>query len=66
MAEPWLAWTAAFQEMAGRIGWIAPPHIDSTGTPKVDDRHHAGELMAASLVRLRDRTRPPVRWWSRP
>ncbi|MFE3795864.1 HNH endonuclease signature motif containing protein [Nocardia tengchongensis] len=53
-------------EHAGRTGWIAPHHIDPTGTPQVNERHHAGELMAASLARLRDRTRPPVKWWSRP
>ncbi|WP_458689370.1 HNH endonuclease signature motif containing protein [Nocardia tengchongensis] len=56
----------ADSEHAGRTGWIAPRHIDPTGTPQVNDRHHAGELMAASLARLRDRTRPPVKWWSRP
>ncbi|MFE5285166.1 DUF222 domain-containing protein [Nocardia sp. NPDC056611] len=49
---------------ACRTGWIAPRHIDPTGTPRVNDRHHAGELMAASLARLRDGTHPPVKWWS--
>lgn len=53
-------------EHAGRTGWIAPPHIDPTRTPQVNDRHHAGELMAAKLAQIRDRTRPPLRWWSRP
>lgn len=53
-------------EYAGRTGWIPPVHIDPSRTPQVNDRHHAGELMAASLARLRDRTRPPVKWWSRP
>ncbi|MFF0609531.1 DUF222 domain-containing protein [Nocardia tengchongensis] len=56
----------ADSEHAGRTGWIAPRHIDPTGMPQVNDRHHAGELMAATLARLRDRTRPPVKWWSRP
>ncbi|MFE3260437.1 DUF222 domain-containing protein [Nocardia sp. NPDC059229] len=53
-------------EHAGRTGWIAPPHIDPSRTPQVNDRHHAGELMAAKLAQIRERTRPPVRWWSRP
>ncbi|AYF79130.1 HNH endonuclease [Nocardia yunnanensis] len=49
----------------GRTGWIPPPHIDPTGTPRVNDRHHAGELLAASLAKIRARTHPPVRWWTR-
>ncbi|MEC3953040.1 DUF222 domain-containing protein, partial [Nocardia sp. CDC153] len=55
-------------EHAGHIGWIAPHHLDPTGTPQVNDRHHAGELLAASLAKARTRPhpRPPVRWWSRP
>ncbi|MFE3190110.1 DUF222 domain-containing protein [Nocardia sp. NPDC059240] len=32
----------------GRCGWIAPKHLDPTGTPKVNQRHHLGELGAAA------------------
>ncbi|WP_198347612.1 HNH endonuclease signature motif containing protein [Nocardia terrae] len=48
-------------EHAGRIGWIAPAHIDPTRTPHVNDRHHAGELVAASLAKIRERRRPRSR-----
>ncbi|MFF2552783.1 DUF222 domain-containing protein [Nocardia sp. NPDC058058] len=41
----------------GRTGWIAPSHIDPTGTPRVNHRHHPGELMAASLARIQERDR---------
>ncbi|MVU76324.1 DUF222 domain-containing protein [Nocardia sp. ET3-3] len=47
-------------EHAGRIGWIAPTSIDPTRTPQVNEIHHAGELMAASLTKIRERSRP--RW----
>ncbi|MRH87264.1 DUF222 domain-containing protein, partial [Nocardia sp. SYP-A9097] len=41
----------------GRTAWIAPPHIDPTGTPQVNHRHHPGELMALTLSRIQDRNR---------
>ncbi|MBB5915582.1 hypothetical protein BJY24_004494 [Nocardia transvalensis] len=40
---------------AGRTAWIAPPHIDPTGTPRVNHRHRAGELLAETLSRIHDR-----------
>ncbi|WP_169812709.1 HNH endonuclease signature motif containing protein, partial [Nocardia acidivorans] len=39
----------------GRTGWIAPEHIDPTRTPRVNHRHHPGELMAATLARIQAR-----------
>ncbi|MFE3189801.1 DUF222 domain-containing protein [Nocardia sp. NPDC059240] len=33
----------------GRCGWIAPKHVDPTGTPKVNQRHHLGALVAAAV-----------------
>lgn len=36
----------------GRTAWIAPEHIDPTRTPRINDRHHAGELLAAVLSRI--------------
>ena len=30
----------------GRTAWIAPEHIDPSRTPKINYRHHAGELLA--------------------
>ncbi|WP_405487213.1 DUF222 domain-containing protein [Nocardia sp. NBC_00511] len=41
---------------AGRTGWIAPPPLDPTGTPKVNTRHHVGELAVATLTELRGRS----------
>ena len=35
----------------GRTAWIPPPHIDPTGTPVVNHRHHANELLAEVLSR---------------
>ncbi|MFE3194512.1 DUF222 domain-containing protein [Nocardia sp. NPDC059240] len=32
----------------GRCGWIAPKHVDPTGTSKVNQRHHLGALAAAA------------------
>ncbi|GAA5042885.1 HNH endonuclease signature motif containing protein [Nocardia callitridis] len=42
-------------EYAGRTGWIAPSHIDPSGTPKVNSRHHTGELLAAAVTRIHHR-----------
>ncbi|WP_259466340.1 hypothetical protein [Nocardia seriolae] len=39
--------------------------MDPTQTPQVNDRHHAGELMSASLTGIRERSRRAVRWWNR-
>ncbi|WP_349292415.1 HNH endonuclease signature motif containing protein [Nocardia cyriacigeorgica] len=44
----------------GRTAWIAPPHIDPHQTPRINHRHHAGELLAETLTRnhLRDEQAP--------
>lgn len=39
----------------GRTAWIAPAQIDPTRTPRVNHRHHAEELLAASITRIHDR-----------
>ncbi|WP_280394126.1 HNH endonuclease signature motif containing protein [Nocardia brasiliensis] len=39
----------------GRTAWIAPAHIDPTRTPRVNHRHHPGELLAQALSHLHDR-----------
>ncbi|MFI5782069.1 DUF222 domain-containing protein [Nocardia sp. NPDC051570] len=39
----------------GRTAWIAPTHIDPTGTPQVNHRHHASELLAQALTHLHQR-----------
>jgi len=39
----------------GRTAWIAPWHIDPTGTPRVNHRHRPGELLAQAVAALRAR-----------
>jgi hypothetical protein len=39
----------------GRTAWIAPPHIDPTRTPRVNTRHHPGELLAEAMSRIHHR-----------
>lgn len=41
---------------AGRTAWIAPPHIDPKQKPRINHRHHAGELLAEihSRIHLRN------------
>lgn len=39
----------------GRTEWTAPPHIDPGQTPRVNHRHHVGDLVAAALRRHRAR-----------
>ncbi|AYF78421.1 HNH endonuclease [Nocardia yunnanensis] len=34
----------------GRVGWIAPAVIDPTRTPRVNEKHHAGERVATSIA----------------
>ncbi|MGW4352815.1 HNH endonuclease signature motif containing protein [Nocardia sp. NPDC004582] len=33
----------------GRTGWIAPKSLDPTGTPRVNERHHVGQVIAAAV-----------------
>lgn len=44
----------------GRCGWIAPKRIDPSGTARVNQRHHAGELVASSIVSSCSRWGPRV------
>ncbi|MEV0764627.1 DUF222 domain-containing protein [Nocardia sp. NPDC050435] len=41
-------------QFPGRTGWIAPPHIDPTATPRVNHRHHTSELLATTLARIHE------------
>ncbi|GAB2551194.1 HNH endonuclease signature motif containing protein [Nocardia heshunensis] len=34
---------------SGRCGWIAPKHVDPSGTPQVNQRHHLAGLAAAAV-----------------
>ncbi|MBB5914765.1 hypothetical protein BJY24_003632 [Nocardia transvalensis] len=40
---------------AGRVAWIAPPHIDPQQIPQLNHRHHADELFAEVLTRIHTR-----------
>ncbi|MTE14186.1 HNH endonuclease signature motif containing protein, partial [Nocardia aurantiaca] len=40
-------------EYPGRTGWIAPPHVDPSRTPRVNQHHHAPEQLARTLARSR-------------
>lgn len=42
---------------AGRAEWIPPPHIDPERKPRINHRHHSGELIDRARRRLRDRVR---------
>ena len=44
-----------FSPFPGRTAWIAPEHIDPSRTPKVNHRHHAGELLANLLTHIHRR-----------
>ncbi|GAB0104806.1 HNH endonuclease signature motif containing protein [Nocardia sp. JMUB6875] len=33
----------------GRVGWIAPKALDPTGTPQVNEKHHAGQRVATAV-----------------
>ncbi|MEV0248174.1 DUF222 domain-containing protein [Nocardia sp. NPDC050712] len=49
----------------GRTGWIPPPHIDPTRTPRVNHRHHTSELLATTLAHLhtaKEQSRDHRRW----
>ncbi|WP_083913349.1 HNH endonuclease signature motif containing protein [Nocardia concava] len=34
---------------SGRIGWIAPKALDPTATPRVNEKHHVGQRVAAAV-----------------
>ncbi|WP_370180540.1 DUF222 domain-containing protein [Rhodococcus wratislaviensis] len=42
---------------AGRTEWIPPPHIDPDRRPRINHRHHAGELIGRACRKARDRAR---------
>ncbi|WP_371304571.1 hypothetical protein [Rhodococcus zopfii] len=42
-------------EYPGRTDWIPPPHIDPERTPRVNHRHHLGDLLSAALAHYRAR-----------
>ncbi|MEV6773710.1 DUF222 domain-containing protein [Nocardia sp. NPDC051030] len=54
----------------GRTGWIAPAHIDPTGTPRVNHRQYPKELIAKAHARIRARDERLAahhrRWLERP
>ncbi|MGV9746965.1 DUF222 domain-containing protein [Rhodococcus zopfii] len=56
-------------EYPGRTEWIPPPHIDPERTPRVNHRHHLGDLLAAALAHYRARRdtemREHLRRWLR-
>ncbi|MEZ5149756.1 HNH endonuclease signature motif containing protein [Rhodococcus zopfii] len=45
----------AESEHPGRTEWIPPPHIDPERTPRVNHRHHLGDLLSAALAHYRAR-----------
>ncbi|WP_072813667.1 HNH endonuclease signature motif containing protein [Rhodococcus zopfii] len=48
-------------EHPGRTEWIPPPHIDPERTPRVNHRHHLGDLLAAALAHYRARRETELR-----
>ncbi|AYF76473.1 HNH endonuclease [Nocardia yunnanensis] len=34
----------------GRVGWIAPAAVDPSRTPRVNEKHHAGQRVATSIA----------------
>ncbi len=51
----------ADSEHPGRTQWIAPPHIDPGQRPRVNQRHHIGEILAAVLAHHRARRDAEIR-----
>ncbi len=45
----------AGSEYPGRTEWIPPPHIDPEQRPRVNHRHHLGDLLEAALAHYRAR-----------
>ncbi|MFI9503539.1 DUF222 domain-containing protein [Nocardia sp. NPDC052566] len=49
-----------FSEYPGRVGWIAPKHVDPYQEPRVNHRHHPDELIAEGReARRRENGSPP-------
>lgn len=56
-------------EYPGRTEWTPPPHIDPEQRPRVNHRHHLGDLLAAALAHYRARRESELREhrrWRRP
>ncbi len=57
---------AASAEHPGRTEWIAPPpHIDPEQKPRVNHRHHLGDLLSAALAHYRARRETELREYRR-
>lgn len=52
---------AANAEHPGRTEWIPPPHIDPEQNPRVNHRHHLGDLLSAALAHYRARREAELR-----
>ncbi|WP_068156745.1 HNH endonuclease signature motif containing protein [Rhodococcus phenolicus] len=52
---------AADAEYPGRTEWIPPPHIDPEQKPRVNQRHHLGDLLSAALAHYRARREAELR-----
>ncbi|MGW5071649.1 DUF222 domain-containing protein [Rhodococcus sp. NPDC004095] len=48
---------------SGRTEWIAPPHVDPNRKPRVNHRHHLGDLVVGALARHRARRDAELRRW---
>ncbi|MFZ2528817.1 MAG: DUF222 domain-containing protein [Rhodococcus sp. (in: high G+C Gram-positive bacteria)] len=48
-------------EYPGRTEWIPPPHLDPEQTPRVNHRHHLGDLLSAALAHYRARRETELR-----
>ena len=51
----------AGSEHPGRTEWIPPPHIDPEQRPRVNHRHHLGDLLSAALAHYRARRETELR-----
>ncbi|MCK8673553.1 HNH endonuclease [Rhodococcus sp. HM1] len=52
---------SANSEHPGRTEWIPPPHIDPEQKPRVNHRHHLGDLLSAALAHYRARREDELR-----
>ncbi len=51
----------AGSEYPGCTEWIPPPHIDPQQKPRINHRHHLGDLLAAALAHYRARREAELR-----
>ena len=52
-------------ECPGRTEWIPPPHIDPEQKPRVNHRHHLGDLLSAALAHYHARRETELREYRR-